>query len=140
MPLKELLFPSAGLIFALLTIIQITPIKVNPWSAIGGVVGKVVNGEVSKELREIKTAQEAYQRKLDYHIANMNRQRILQFNLELLQGVEHTREDYIEILACIDIYNQFCVDHPEYPNNRAEHAISNIGKNYDLRLEKRDFA
>ena len=46
MALKEILWGSGGAIIILLTLIQITPIKVNPWTA----VGRVLNADLFKEL------------------------------------------------------------------------------------------
>lgn len=84
--------------------------------------------------------------KLDNHIktdderaADMHRARILQFNNELIRNIPHTREEFIEILAEIDGYEKFCKRNPNYPNSRATHAIANIGRVYDERLQKHDF-
>ena len=84
--------------------------------------------------------------KLDDHIrtdderaADMHRARILRFNQELIRQIPHTREEFIEVLTEIDRYQQFCREHPDYPNSRAVHAIANIGRVYDERLQKHDF-
>ena len=71
--------------------------------------------------------------------ADRLRERILQYNNELLRNIPHTREDFIEILTVIDAYNLYCKTHEDYKNNRATHAIKNILRVYDERLEKRDF-
>ena len=65
--------------------------------------------------------------------------RVLHFNKAPLRGNQHTRQDFIEILAVIDAYEQYCKNHPNYRNNRASHAIANIGRVYDERLKLRDF-
>ena len=44
-----------------------------------------------------------------------------------------------EALASIDRYHKYCDAHPEYPNERAVHAIHNIGRVYDERQRKNDF-
>ena len=146
MNLKEILFGSSGAIILLLTLVQISPIKINPWSALGKAIGRVINSEVLKELEEVKQAQKASQKKLETHIkiddernADLHRQRILQFNNELLRDIPHTREDFIEVLAEIDYYEHYCKTHPDYKNNRAKHAIDNISRVYDERLQKHDF-
>ncbi len=48
-------------------------------------------------------------------------------------------EDFNEILYNIDCYERYCRDHPEYQNNRAVHAIMNIKRVFDERMEKHDF-
>ena len=130
-----------------MTLVQITPIKINPWTWLARTIGRAINGDVLKEMAVLKDGQKETQRKLDSHIAlddernaDDHRTLILQFNRELLRNVPHTLEDFIEILTVIDKYNAYCDDHKDYPNSRAVHAIANIERVYDKRLEKHDFA
>lgn len=146
MSIKEILLNGGGLLAILLTVVQIAPIKINPWSAIARLLGKSINADVLKELDDVKGDVKETRQTLDEHIrmddernADSHRQRILQFNNELLRDIPHTQEDFIEILAEIDFYENYCKEHPEYKNNRAVHAIAHIGKVYDERLEKHDF-
>ena len=129
-----------------MTLLQVAPIKIDPWSWIARQIGRAINGEVLKELENVKAGQRETQAKLDNHVrlddernADTHRTRILQFNTELLRGIEHTREDFIEILSVIDLYERYCHEHPEYQNNRAVHAIANIGRIYDDLQRKRAF-
>lgn len=131
---------------AILSLLEIAPIKVNPWRAIAKALGRAFNGEVLESVEDVKRAQRDTRKALDEHIqsddernADTLRMRVLHFNNELLRGDRHTREDFIEILAVIDAYEQYCKNHPNYRNNRASHAIANIGRVYDERLKLRDF-
>lgn len=145
--LKEILLYSGGGTVLLLTLIQIAPIKLNPWSWIARVIGRAFNADVLNELNDLKNEQKETRTKLDAHIkaddenrADERRANILRFNNELIRGLPHTREEFVEILADIDVYERYCKNHPEYKNNRAVHAIANIGRVYDERLQKHDFA
>ena len=42
MTLKDLLLGGSGGLFALLTILQISPIKINPWSALARSIGRAL--------------------------------------------------------------------------------------------------
>lgn len=146
MTLAEILLAGGGGLLVLLTLIQITPIKINPWSAIAKAIGRAINGEVIGMLSEVKIKQESTSDRLNEHIrlddernADEHRARILRFNNELIRDIPHTKEEFIDILADIDSYEQYCTKHPEYKNNRAVHAIANIGRVYDERLQKHDF-
>lgn len=146
MSIKELMAGGGGLLLVAMTLIQIAPIKVNPWSAIARAIGRAINKDVLDGLAEVKADQKETRRVLDDHIkvddtrnADAHRARILQFNNELLRDIPHTREDFIEILEEIDFYEKFCKEHPDYQNNRCTHAIANIGRVYDNRLVKHDF-
>lgn len=146
MSILELFASGSGLLFLVLSMIEIAPIKVNPWSAIARALGSVINRDVIARLDDISRVQRDTQRRLDDHIkvdderdADMHRAKILRFNNELLRNIPHTREEFIEILAEIDGYEAFCRAHPDYQNNRAVHAVANINRVYDERLQKHDF-
>lgn len=127
------------LLVTLLSVFQIAPVKINPWSAIARSIGKAVNADLLKELSATKAALDEHIRLDDERNADAHRAKILAFNTELLRGIDHTREDFIEVLTEIDRYESYCRSHPEYKNNRAVHAIANIGRVYDDRLKKHDF-
>ena len=143
-----------------MTLVQIAPVKLNPWSAIGKLLkkawracGKAFSADVLHELSQVrqenaqlKESLEQVEDKLDQHVimddrrtADSHRAQILHFNNELLRPIMHTKEEFIEILARIDAYEKYCDAHPEYPNNRAILAIENIRETYMERLKKRDF-
>ena len=128
MPLDKILIYSGGGLLLLLTFIQLAPVKLDPWSAIARWIGRAINGEVLDKLYGVEK-----------QLADSNRLEILRFNNELLRSIDHTKEEFIEVLAEIDAYERFCDDHPDYPNNRAVLAIENIRENYKERLKKHDF-
>ena len=146
MSILELFASGSGLLFLVLSLVEIAPIKVNPWSAAVRWLGSMFNRDVLARLDDISRMQKDTQRRLDDHIkvdderdADMHRAKILRFNNELLRNIPHTREEFIEILAEIDGYEAFCRAHPDYQNNRAVHAVANINRVYDERLQKHDF-
>lgn len=139
MDLKEIFMGGGGVLVVLLTLVQIAPVKVNPWSAIAKAVGRAVNADVAKELCEIKKKLDDHVTMDDRRTADGHRTRILHFNNELLRSIDHTEEEFNEVLAEIDAYEEYCEEHPEYPNNRAVLAIENIQSNYKERLQKHDF-
>lgn len=133
MSIKEILTGGGGLLFVLMTLVQLAPIKVNPWSWVAKAIGRAIGIE-------------AIETKLDKHItmddrrnADGHRARILHFNNELLRDIDHTKEEFTEVLAEIDAYELYCREHPEYPNNRAVLAIKNIQEVYMERLKLHDF-
>ena len=147
MELKEILMGGGGGLFALLTLLQISPIKINPWSALARAIGRALNKDVLDRLailegeqKEIKSELAAQKALSDRREANGWRADILRFNMELVEHTRHTREDYIEILDVIDKYETYCDGHKDYENNRAVHAIANIERCYDVRLQNNDFA
>lgn len=130
---QEILLGGGGLLLVIMTLVQVVPVKFNPWSALARMVGNALNGgDVMAKLEEhIDTD--------NRRAADGSRTRILHFNNELLRELRHTKEEFIEVLAEIDAYEKYCREHPDYPNNRAVLAIENIRETYKRRLDKHDF-
>lgn len=138
---------GGGVVILLLTCVEVSRIKINPWSAIGkffkwllGLLGHAANREVLVKLDEVTHAQQEARKKLDKletrldkHIvtdarrdADKHRMEILQFNNTLLRNRRHTKEEFIEIISHIDAYEAYCKSDKNYPNNRVVLAIENI--------------
>ena len=132
MSIQEILTNGGGLLLVGMTMIQIAPVKLNPWLLVGKAIGRAINADVIEKL-------DAHITMDDRRTADGHRARILHFNNELLRSIDHTEEDFNEVLAEIDEYEGYCRDHPEYPNNRAVLAIENIRDTYKDRLKKHDF-
>lgn len=144
--IQEILLGGSGVVIVLLSIVEISPIKINPWSRLAKWLGSAINADVIKELKTVKATQAETRERLETHISTNDkreadncRTRILRFNNELIREIPHTREEFIEILKDIDDYERYCREHTDYANGRAVHAIANIGRVYDERLEKHDF-
>ncbi|RKJ75317.1 hypothetical protein D7X33_17610 [Butyricicoccus sp. 1XD8-22] len=141
---------GGGCIVALMSLVQVAPFKINPWSAIGKAftaigraLGKALNGAVIEKLDKLEAMQTKTRQLLDEHIlvddernADLHRTCILHFNMELLMGILHTDKDFNEILYNIDCYERYCKEHPEYQNNRAVHTIKHIKNVRDKRIEQ----
>lgn len=151
MSIQEIM-AGGGFLIVLMTLVQIAPLKVNPWSsarkalfAVARALGKVFNGAVIEKLDSMEAIQAETRKRLDEHIrvddernADLHRSYILRFNMELRRGMQHTDEDFNEVLYNIKCYERYCKDHPEYQNNRAVHAIRHIENVYDERMENGD--
>lgn len=139
MSIEEIISYGGGTLLFLMTLIQIAPIKMNPWSAIAKAIGKAINADVLKELDTVKKDLADHMKANEVRNADEHRARILRFNNELLRDISHTKEEFIDVLADIDFYERYCRDHKDYKNNRAVHAIANISRSYDERLRRHDF-
>lgn len=139
MSIQEILLSGGGVILVLMTLVQIAPVKIDPWTAVAKAIGRAINSDVNKRLVDIEGKLDGHITMDDRRNADNRRTQILHFNNELLRPIEHTKEEFIEVLAKIDEYERYCEEHPEYPNNRAVLAIENIRAVYMERLKKRDF-
>ena len=140
MTLKEIIgYGGGGGLLILLTILQIAPIKINPWSAILNWFGDLFNSGIYKRLEKIETDVKEIKETSAEKDAVTARVRILRFNDELLNNVDHSKDYFDQILNDIDMYEQYCADHPKFKNNITLFAISNIKKCYDHCMANRKF-
>lgn len=128
MTILEIAAGSGGLIVILMSLIQLSPLKINPWSWFG----RVINADIMKKLDDHITMD-------NRRTADAHRMRILHFNNELLRDIPHTKEEFLEVLSEIDDYERYCREDKDYKNNRAVLAIANIKESYMERLHKHDF-
>lgn len=116
MSLSEIISDGGGVLLALLTIIQIAPVKINPWSKIMKCIGRALNTDVLDRLDESR--------------ADTARYRILRFDDEIRHKQKHTEEHFNQILVEIDEYERYCKNHPDYRNSKAVLAIENVRQVY----------
>ena len=142
-----------ALLICLSLVIEITPIKLNPLSWLAKKIGKAFNGEIMKEMSNLKTEmsnvnkevkdikkdvadirEEAKERE-----ATNRRTRILEFGDEILHGVNYSKEHFDQILLDVTSYENYCDEHPHYMNSVAEATIKHIKKVYQERMENDSF-
>lgn len=49
MNLKELFWSGGGMVLVLLSLIEVSPIKINPWSRLAKIIGHALNAEVLEQ-------------------------------------------------------------------------------------------
>lgn len=121
------------------TLIQISPIKINPWTWLGRKVGRALNGEVMDELKHLKGRMENMEAQNEQDKMDASRIRILRFGDECKRDVPHSEEHFNQVLDDIDRYESYCNTHPEYKNAKAVLTIAKIKEIYGWRLENGDF-
>lgn len=130
------------ILVVLLSLIQIAPIKIDPWSRFFKWIGKMINGDVMTELKSVRDDLDGVHKELDTmksteerRDADAARNRILRFDDELRLKIDHSEEFFNQILDVINFYRTYCSGH-DYPNAKAESAMKNIEEVY--RVCKRD--
>lgn len=146
MTLYDLIRAGGGVVLILMTLVQITPVRINPWSAIGRIIGNTMNKDVMENLETVKSdvknlkeKHEELRNRMDKDDADECRTRILRFADELRRGVEHSEEFFNQILDDISDYERYCSEHPEYKNSKAVNAIAKIDKVYQKCMEENSF-
>ena len=113
-------------VLVVMSLVEVSPIKINPWSFLGNMLNKGVIDKMDKlenDVAEVK-------KEVAESSAVTSRYRILRFDDEILHEVRHTKEHFDQILLDIDVYEGFCDEHPDFKNNLAVMAIKHIKEIY----------
>lgn len=146
------LHPEITIVGAI-TLIQIAPIRIDPWVKIARWFKKIILGDMEFKIDRISVKMDNLEQKVNYleqkrdemeeerkeDKAFLARTRILRFADELYEGRHHSKEFFDEILSETDRYEQFCSQHPDYKNNKAKLAIQCIKDTYAQLFDKREF-
>lgn len=139
MSIGEIGLFSGGVIFILLTLIQISPIKIDPWSWLARSIGRAINGEVIAKVDALSKDVKQNKKDDDEQWASLSRSHILRFGDELLHGVAHSKEHFDQILLDISKYEKYCENHKDYLNDVANETIKRIRATYQKCLEENAF-
>ena len=123
----------------LFTLVQIAPIKINPWSWLFKRVGKLLNGEVIEKVDALEEDVKEIRYIIGENEAINSRVRILRFNDEILRKHKHSKDHFDQVLAEIDRYEHYCSTHPDFKNNMTVIATDNIKACYKKCLENHEF-
>ena len=158
MNMKDIL--AGGALLAALTLIQISPIKLDPWTwlaklaaKLAGAVGRAFNHSLMTKMTEVEQKVDGLEQKIDaveqkvdavqgdaqVQAAINARSRILRFGDEVLHDRKHTKDHFDSVLRDARMYERYCAAHPEFENGVTEPTIQRIKDVYAGRLEKNDF-
>ena len=144
--LGELLGWGSAILVAMSGVIEVSKIKLNPWSWLARHVGRAINGEVLDKMDAMNERVDKLSVKVDQsearqaeRDAKMARNHILRFGDEVRVGTRHSKESFGEVLADITAYESYCQAHPEFPNHRTRAAEKFITETYDRCLKEDSF-
>ena len=136
---KEIGLYGGGAILILMTLVQISPIKIDPWTWFGRLIGRFINGEVLEKMEMLTEDVKKNKAADDDKWASLSRSHILAFGDEIRLGINHSEERFNQVLTDISEYEQYCESHPDYHNDKAPVTIDLIKKAYQKCIEKNDF-
>ena len=89
------------MIILLFSMVQVSPLKLNPWDQVFGWIGRKTNGDMRDELKELK-------KQVSDLWINAHRQSILTFARECRANIDHDAEEWNHILSVADEYEIYC--------------------------------
>jgi len=118
--------------------IQITPIKVNPWSALFKWIGKTITGNACSKIDGLIEKVEKIEKDVKTNEKDRIRWEILDFANSCRNDRKHTRDEFQHIVALNDKYKRLLQETND-TNGVFEVEYNYIQDLYAERLEKNDF-
>lgn len=118
--------------------IQITPIKVNPWSALFKWIGKTITGNACSKIDGLIDKVEKIEKDVKTNEKDRIRWEILDFANSCRNDRKHTRDEFQHIVALNDKYKRLLKETGD-SNGVFEVEYNYIQDLYAERLEKNDF-
>jgi hypothetical protein len=118
--------------------IQITPIKINPWSALFKWIGKTITGNACSKIDGLIDKVEKIEKDVKTNEKDRIRWEILDFANSCRNNRKHTRDEFQHIVALNDKYKRLLKETND-TNGVFEVEYNYIQDLYAERLEKNDF-
>ena len=98
--LKDIFTTPSVVIFGAITLIEIAPIKINPWAALFKWIGKMINGDLREQVMELKR---------DFEKKNVEDMRweILNFANTCRRGTNHSKDEWRHVMDQLYDYEKY---------------------------------
>ena len=133
------------IIFIVTSLVQISPLKLNPWTALANWLGKALNRPVLDKVDHVDKKIDAVDKKLNEHIIDSEsqalqstRSEILSFGSSIISGKNYNKEKFDFMISKCDKYEKYCKDN-NVANGVADATIKEIRRIYSLRLADGSF-
>lgn len=113
------------------TLVQISPIKVDPWSALLKIVRGALVGEIEKDIQTMK-------QDIEEERADNKRWNILDFANSCRNNRRHTKDEWHHVVSQLKDYEKY-VEERDLDNGVMEEEAKYLRKLYAERCEKNDF-
>ncbi|MBR6901878.1 MAG: hypothetical protein IKN30_07460, partial [Synergistaceae bacterium] len=94
---------GAAAVVAALSVIQLSPLKINPWDSLFSWLGEKLNNETEKKLDKLE-------KQVNSMWVNSHRNTILRFARESRNSVEHSYDEWKNLLNVAEEYEKYVHD------------------------------
>lgn len=138
-------------ILLLLSLVEISKIKLNPWSwLVKGIRSVIGIKDLNTKIEQIETAIEENQKETNDKIDKLEnrvdegqaiqaRVRILRYGDDVRRKERHTKDSFDQVMDDITRYHAYCRQHPEFPNDKTVLTTKVIEEEYQRCLRENDF-
>ena len=126
------------ILFVLSFIIQISPIKINPWTTIFKWLSKILFNDMNEKIDKLNSRFDSLEKEITENEKDRIRWEILDFANSCRNGRKHTRDEYQHIITLNTKYRTL-LERTHDVNGVFELEYNYIKDLYAERLEKNDF-
>lgn len=119
-------------------IIQIAPIKINPWSALFTWIGNKLNHNLSDKIDAVEEKVDCIDREVRDERVQNKRWSILGFANSCRRDVPHTKEEWDHCIEELEWYENYC-EKNDVVNGVIEENARWLRKRYQKHLDNNDF-
>ena len=129
--LKDIVTTPSVVIFGAITLIEIAPIKINPWASLFKWIGKMINGDLREQVMELKR---------DFEKKNVEDMRweILNFANTCRRGTNHSKDEWRHVMDQLYDYEKY-TEQKGITNGVIEEDAHFLRELYHERNLKNDF-
>lgn len=121
-----------------LTLVEIAPIRINPWGALLKYIGKVTNSELTEKFDKLEGELKQLKREFEVKNANDKRWDILDFSNSCRNGRKHGREEWEHVINQLKEYETYVEEH-HIDNGVIEEETKYLRELYQERCRNNDF-
>lgn len=136
--LKDYTAEIAAWLTLLSIVIEVAPIKINPWTKLLKGIGNRMNADILKRLDEVETQLKKQDDKIDNNEKDRIRYEILDFARACRKHEQHTKEEFDHIFEQYDKY-EVILAKLEQPNGKVTQAMRFLSSVYQEILETDGF-
>ena len=130
--------PILLVITAVMTLIEITPIQFNPWSALFNWFGRQINKDIITKIDNIEKRLSDHIKDSEAMELRERRTNILDFSSSVIRGTNYHKEKFEFMINECDTYEEYCTAN-QIKNGVAEASIAEIRRIYKEHLRNNDF-
>lgn len=105
--LKDIFTNPTVIIFGAITLFEIVPIKINPWSTLFRWIGKAINGELKEQLSNLSSDVSELKSDFEMKKAEDMRWEILEFANTCRIGNEHSKDEWRHVMNQVSEYEEY---------------------------------
>jgi hypothetical protein len=122
-----------------MSLIQISPLNINPWQWIAKQTRLWLLGDLPGKLDKLIEDYAEFRLSVEERQAAEARSKIAAFADEIYRGEQHSKDNFEQILEYINFYKDYCDTHRNFRNEITNNSIYLIQDTYKYCLRERKF-